>query len=90
MGLAMKYGKTKYHLSMNKESLHSRLGCNVVGYSNNFEIADNFFGIGTSINTNISPAHSGYFGLRRKLKSALNGLPSTIKDHFMDDVDDIW
>ncbi|XP_049318579.1 LINE-1 retrotransposable element ORF2 protein isoform X1 [Bactrocera dorsalis] len=79
MGLAVNEGKTKYLLSSNKQSSHSRLGFHVTVDSHNFEVVDNFVYLGTSINTTnnvsleiqrrITLANRCYFGLSRQLKS---------------------
>ncbi|XP_054091506.1 uncharacterized protein LOC105219282 isoform X2 [Zeugodacus cucurbitae] len=52
MGLVVNEDKTKYLLSSNKQSAHSRLGSHVTVDSHNFEVVDNFIYLGTSINSN--------------------------------------
>ncbi|XP_049315624.1 uncharacterized protein LOC125779109 [Bactrocera dorsalis] len=71
--------KTKYLLSSNKQSSHSRLGTHVTVDSHNFEVVDNFVYLGTSVNTTnnvsleiqrrITLANRCYFGLSRQLRS---------------------
>ncbi|XP_054084799.1 uncharacterized protein LOC128921370 [Zeugodacus cucurbitae] len=73
MGLVVNEDKTKYLLSSNKQSAHSRLGSQVTVDTHNFEVVDNFVYLGTSINnTNnvsleiqrrITLANRCYFGL---------------------------
>ncbi|XP_067644845.1 uncharacterized protein [Eurosta solidaginis] len=51
MGLMVNEDKTKYLLSSNKESAHTRLGNHATVGSHNFEIVKDFVYLGTSINT---------------------------------------
>ncbi|WP_215796742.1 hypothetical protein, partial [Vibrio anguillarum] len=85
----MNEDKTKYLLSSNKQSAHSRLGSHVTVDSHNFEVVDNFVYLGTSINnTNnvsleiqrrITLANRCYFGLSRQLKSKVLSRRTKIK-----------
>ncbi|XP_054086050.1 putative uncharacterized transposon-derived protein F52C9.6 isoform X2 [Zeugodacus cucurbitae] len=89
MGLVVNEDKTKYLLSSNKQSAHSRLGSHVTVDSHNFEVVDNFVYLGTSINnTNnvsleiqrrITLANRCYFGLSRQLKSKVLSRRTKIK-----------
>ena len=79
MGLVVNEDKTKYLLSSNKQSAHSRIGTHVTVDSYNFEVVKDFVYLGTSINTDnnvsleiqrrISLANKCYFGLSRQLSS---------------------
>ena len=76
MGLVVNEDKTKYLLSSNKQSSHSRIGTHVTVDSYNFEVVKDFVYLGTSINTDnnvsleiqrrISLANKCYFGLGRQ------------------------
>ncbi|XP_054085666.1 LINE-1 retrotransposable element ORF2 protein isoform X1 [Zeugodacus cucurbitae] len=89
MGLEVNEDKTKYLLSSNKQSAHSRLGSHVTVDSHNFEVVDNFVYLGTSINnTNnvsleiqrrITLANRCYFGLSRQLNSKVLSRRTKIK-----------
>ncbi|XP_049306103.1 LINE-1 retrotransposable element ORF2 protein isoform X2 [Bactrocera dorsalis] len=91
MGLAVNEGNTKYLLSSNKQSSHSRLGTHVTVDSHNFEVVDNFVYLGTRVNTTnnvsleiqrkITLANRCYLGLSKKLRSKVLSRRTKTKLH---------
>ena len=74
IGLMVNERKTKYMLSMRKDTQHRRLGQNVTGDRYSFEVVKEFVYLGTDNDTSaeikrgITLANRCFFGLRKQLQ----------------------